>query len=191
MLMSFDFKNEVFKENPLPNFEDNADHENFVLINLKGSLGFVRFGCDTHMQIWLMKDYDKKVWAREHLEPDNTDVMRPDIGFWGENYRCFFASNYNFLAGACGSQGLFFEDFNNHCKHSFVVDLKKNRLYMHSRSWSEDDDEYMNSNSNYITSYTGSLLSLKHFGHSVEGGLCNFLKTARRVDVDPPVPHSQ
>lgn len=125
------------------------------------------------------------------MRPDDTDAMRPDIGFWGENNWRFFASDYNFLAGACGSQGSFFGDFNNHCKHSFVVDLKKNHLYMHSPP-SEDDDENVNSNSNYITSYTGSLLSLKHFGHSVDQGrLCNFLKAERRVYVAPPFPHSQ
>ncbi|KAK3218081.1 hypothetical protein Dsin_012051 [Dipteronia sinensis] len=67
-ITSFNFEKEEFKLPPLPDFGYKpAAAEKFLLTTLRGSLAVVHvIPEETHFEIWLMKDYENKVWVREY-----------------------------------------------------------------------------------------------------------------------------
>lgn len=125
-IISFDVKNEEFKETHLPDFGCPRKHlRQFKLINLKGFLALITFPSATHIEMWMLKDYQKKervtedkisskVWERG---PDNNGPRRANTLF-GESYN-------NFVIGA-GCQGLVLADSFGHC---ILVDLQNKCIW--------------------------------------------------------------
>ncbi|KAJ4705873.1 F-box protein [Melia azedarach] len=154
-ITSFDFKKEEFMETPLPNFGYKQHYKKNLLINLKGFLAIVSFPSDQYIDIWVLKDYENKEWAREYRistqvwarEQDNTCVIRSDLCFW---------ENKNFSVGVC-SNGLFLEAYSY--SRIFVVDLITNRI------WYMECPKSYRSFGRTLFSYTGSVLSLRNFGN--------------------------
>ena len=65
MVVSFDFKKEEFNSIPHPEFSSKNSNW-FELVDLRGYLGLVDFSLGTHIEIWKLKDYEKKEWVREY-----------------------------------------------------------------------------------------------------------------------------
>lgn len=62
LIISFGFRKEEFKRMEVPNFGLRYD-----MINLKQSLAVINFSSNAQMEIWVMKDYEKKTWVREKI----------------------------------------------------------------------------------------------------------------------------
>lgn len=69
-IIYFNIKNKEFEVTPLPDLCRTCRRVRFELINLKGFLAIVRFltgrGLSRHIDIWVLKDCEKKVWEREY-----------------------------------------------------------------------------------------------------------------------------
>lgn len=91
-IISFDVKDEEFRETSLPDFGCPRKHvSQFKLINLKGFLAVVSFPSSAHLEIWMLKDYQKKEWTREYKistqvwerGPYSNGPRRANTRFWG------------------------------------------------------------------------------------------------------------
>lgn len=72
-LVSFDFKIEEFIETPLPDFGClRAHYTKFMLIDLKGFLAIVSFSSATHIETWVLRDYENTEWVKEYRS--NTQI---------------------------------------------------------------------------------------------------------------------
>lgn len=77
-IISFDVKDEEFKETPLPDFGCPRKHiRQFKLTNLRGFLAVVSFPSSAHLEIWMLKDYQKKEWIREYKISTQVWEKRP------------------------------------------------------------------------------------------------------------------
>ncbi|KAK0586573.1 hypothetical protein LWI29_009083 [Acer saccharum] len=72
LITSFNFEKEEFMLTPLPDFGYKpAGHEKFLLTALRGSLAVVHVVPEeTHVEIWVMKDYENKVWCEEAIKEE-------------------------------------------------------------------------------------------------------------------------
>lgn len=181
-IISFDVKDEEFKETPLPDFGCPRKHiRQFNLTNLRGFLAVVSFPSSAHLEIWMLKDYQKKEWIREYKI--STQVWERGPYKWARgpynipprvaNFRFWGSSDM----GAC-SQGLVFAESFGHCK---VVDLQNKCI------WDMKLPEGYNESDRRTFSYTGSILSLRNFGNPIAEipHKYRFLKTARTVYASP------
>ncbi|ESR36065.1 hypothetical protein CICLE_v10030374mg, partial [Citrus x clementina] len=87
VIISFDFKKEEFKRTPTPDFGSlSYEHERFVMINLKGCLAIVILTPED-IEIWMMKDYDRKEWVKEYKITHNCELIIKEfclyVGAWG------------------------------------------------------------------------------------------------------------
>nr|XP_011466612.1 PREDICTED: F-box protein CPR30-like [Fragaria vesca subsp. vesca] len=152
-IISFDFKTEEFHWTPTPpTLQSSNMNSTSHLLTFRGSMAIVEnfplAEGGMKVEIWVMKDYAKKEWAREYSI--NVD-MRP---------------KYELMYGTCGEweHGIFFNDH-------YIICLKSEdttRLFLDLRSDSVNTarcplgtELLVN-----IKSYTGSLISLKDFGTS-------------------------
>ncbi|KAK1560299.1 hypothetical protein Q3G72_024868 [Acer saccharum] len=98
-IISFNFEKEEFKLTPHPDF-----FKCFLLTTLRGSLAVLSFSetqadiwdSEIQSEIWVMKDYEKKIWVKEYKISMNTD----DPKFW--DYHCnvvAFSSHWIFVDG--------------------------------------------------------------------------------------------
>ncbi|XP_004298541.1 PREDICTED: F-box protein CPR30-like [Fragaria vesca subsp. vesca] len=152
-IISFDFKTEEFHWTPTPpTLQRSNMNSTSHLLTLRGSMAIVETfplaEGGMKVEIWVMKNYAKKEWAREYSI--NVD-MRPEHEL-----------NY----GTCGEweHGIFFNDHYIFCLKSENM----TRLFLDLRSDSVNtaicplENELLVN----IKSYTGSLISLKDFGTS-------------------------
>nr|CAN79348.1 hypothetical protein VITISV_019896 [Vitis vinifera] len=58
-------RQEEFKSIPHQEFSSKVSKW-FELVDLRGYLGMVDFSLGTHIEIWKLKDYEKKEWVREY-----------------------------------------------------------------------------------------------------------------------------
>ena len=65
MVISFNIKDEEFNSIPHQEFPSKVSKW-FELVDLRGYLGMVDFSLGTHIEIWKLKDYEKKEWVREY-----------------------------------------------------------------------------------------------------------------------------
>ncbi|KAA8549844.1 hypothetical protein F0562_001528 [Nyssa sinensis] len=74
LIVSFDIEKEEFNLTPHPGFQFK-DCKLFHLVDLNGDLSLVDLSSNTDIEIWVLKDYDKKVWVKEYRIE-----IRPPIG---------------------------------------------------------------------------------------------------------------
>lgn len=179
-IVSFDFKIEKFFETPLPDFGCPREHyTKFMLIDLKGFLAIVSFPSATHIEIWVLRDYENKewvkkyrsstqVWAREADE--NTGVIRPDICFWEDKKISVGVFYRGLLFEAYARKQLFFLDIETNCLWCMQCPLPESYKFHKS-----------------LFGYTGNILSLRYFGNPIAevSDKYNFLKMARSVYLTP------
>ncbi|XP_004304730.1 PREDICTED: F-box protein CPR30-like [Fragaria vesca subsp. vesca] len=102
-ILSFDFKREEFHWTPAPTLRSSNKNSILHMLSLRGSMAIVEtfpLGEGAiKVEIWVMKDYTKKEWAREYSM--NVDV-RP---------------KYGLKYATCGEweHGIFFNDHNMMC----------------------------------------------------------------------------
>ncbi|KAK4849370.1 hypothetical protein QYF36_024092 [Acer negundo] len=109
-IISFDFEKEGFKLTPHPDMGYNPV-KSFLLTTLRGSLAVLSFSktqaeiwdSEIQAEIWVMKDYEKKIWVKEYKISMNTDHPK----FW--DYDCnvgAFSSHWIFVDenGTCPLQ---------------------------------------------------------------------------------------
>ncbi|CAK9160067.1 unnamed protein product [Ilex paraguariensis] len=65
MIVSFDLRKEKFSLPSHPNFH-SKDCEFFQLVDLNGNLGMADLSCKSKIEIWVMKDFERKQWVREY-----------------------------------------------------------------------------------------------------------------------------
>lgn len=65
MVISFDLTKEEFSTVPHPEFSSNVSIW-FELVDLKGYLGMVDFSMGNRIEVWKLKDYERKHWMREY-----------------------------------------------------------------------------------------------------------------------------
>lgn len=149
-IISFDFKNEEFCWTPTPPTLQSSNRDSKLhLLTLRGSMAIVEtFSLPEggmNVEIWVMKDYAKKEWAREY----NINVdMRPE-----------FELKY----ATCGEweHGIFFNDLDNSLKSNgitrFFLDLRCDSINLVTCPL--ETEQFSK-----IMSYSGSLISLRDYG---------------------------
>lgn len=165
VIISFDFKKEEFKRTPTPDFGSlSYEHERFVMINLKGCLAIVILTPED-IEIWMMKDYDRKEWVKEYKITHNCELIIKEfclyVGAWGPGV----------VLDAYCSQKL----------PVVVFDLKTREVLNLQVPLRVDYNRR-----NY--SYAANILSLRHLGNIIgaeEDRRCQFLKTADLVYLRP------
>ncbi|TQD82336.1 hypothetical protein C1H46_032109 [Malus baccata] len=146
-ILSFDFKKEEFYWTPHPTLEKKSGTSLalFHLLNLRGSLALVDGSSDIHMEIWGLKNYDKKEWVLNY----KVDMKHP--------FR-------NLHVSACGEweHGIFFQDTcHDHTNRSiFFLDLTSISINLAKL---EGSKYYKR-----IFTCTESLMSLRNYGDLVE-----------------------
>ncbi|KAM5549593.1 F-box protein [Rosa sericea] len=155
-IISFDFKKEEFYWTSHPKLRSEY-FSDLKLVNLKGCLAIVDAWLHSHsvfMEIWVLKNYEVKEWVREYC----TEIK---FGF------PYFMGSYGEW-----EHGIFFKDaisrgFQNRASAMFLdlrgssvqVELVKCPITL-MQNWT-------------IISYTGSLVSLKHYGNLIEAEACD------------------
>ncbi|KAK9951471.1 hypothetical protein M0R45_006912 [Rubus argutus] len=151
-IVSFDFKKEEFYSAPHPGFQGwNHSHlvANLHLITLRGSLATVDSSSSTgvtmNIEIWVLKDYDKKEWTRDYTINIEMIGLHP---------------NFRSIDIICGEweHGIFLKNMRR-CPTYFFLDL--NRVSMKIATFGGEDICR-------IYSYTKSLISLKDYGNILE-----------------------
>ncbi|KAK9273620.1 hypothetical protein L1049_018430 [Liquidambar formosana] len=79
MIVSFDIEEEVFGSTPHPDFGWKTC-DMFHLVDLRGFLAMVDLSSNRCIEIWVLKDYDKKEWVREYRINISAPMGRPDNG---------------------------------------------------------------------------------------------------------------
>lgn len=152
-IISFDFKKEEFYCLPHPVLQSSNDHLNlFVhlhLLTLRGSLAMVDTSSSTgstmNMDIWMLKDYDKKEWTRDYsINLEMPPNLHPKFG--ATDFTC-----------DQWEHGIFFKNFRQ--IPTFFLDL---------RCLSICPVIFGSGDFTNLFSYTGSLISLKDYRNSVE-----------------------
>ncbi|KAB2595955.1 F-box protein [Pyrus ussuriensis x Pyrus communis] len=146
-ILSFDFKKEEFYWTPHPTLEKKSGTSLalFHLLNLRGSLALVDGSSDIHMEIWELKNYDKKEWVLSY----KIDMKHP--------FR-------NLHVSACGEweHGIFFQDtcYDHTNRSIFFLDLTCISMNLAKL---EGSKYYKR-----IFTCTESLMSLRNYGDLVE-----------------------
>lgn len=169
MIISFDFGKEEFIQISPP---DHLVLPNYCLklTNLRESLAIIDLSSDHQfIEIWVMKDYNKKEWAKEY-----------------RTNKCEILGNSLFFSVGAWGPSLYLyphNEMNDNCL--YIHDLKMNRLMYKIGPWRDESYRHRTK----IFSYTESILSLKNFGKLVSAaeGLrrFSFLKSARFIYVSP------
>ncbi|KAM5577853.1 F-box/kelch-repeat protein [Rosa sericea] len=147
-IISFDFKKEKFYWTPHPAAQSSNNFWHLYLLTFRGSLAIVDTsssqGMITKIDIWVLKDYDKKEWARDYsIDIKNFDLVR-QFGL--------------LIKVTCGQweHGIYFKNFDK--IPTFFLDL---------RCYSMNTITCGSGDHTKILSYTGSLISLKDYENSV------------------------
>ncbi|XP_062006400.1 F-box/kelch-repeat protein At3g06240-like isoform X2 [Rosa rugosa] len=117
-IISFDFKKEEFCWTPHPKLRSSTEYSRLYmhlhLLTLKGSLALVDTslseGMTTNIEIWLMKDYEKKEWTRDY----NISIEMFDL-----------RNEFEMLTDVTCDEwehGIFFKNFEN--TPAFFLDLR-------------------------------------------------------------------
>ncbi|KAK2664887.1 hypothetical protein Ddye_003461 [Dipteronia dyeriana] len=155
-IISFNFQQEEFNLTPHPDFGMLQYRKDFMLVNLKGFLAVVNFPQPTDIEIWVLKDYENKVWMRECRLTTKIYVNRVSS-----------------VSACC--DGIFF-----HCgqiRELLFLHLRRN-LILKTTCWGKRLAKA-------IFSYTASVVSLKNFGNLVADDDSKWCMIADLVEDDP------
>ncbi|KAB1226609.1 hypothetical protein CJ030_MR1G023380 [Morella rubra] len=155
MIVSFDTKNEQFKLTTHPKFSCRV-YRFFYLLELRVSLAIADLSSTTHFEIWVMKDYEKKEWAKEY---------RINIEVWVQELHPQWRPKHVFFVGAW-EHGFYFDMGGNDL---FFYNLKTDCLrYVHCPALKAE--ESCSKSDTRVYSYKGNLVSLGNYGNlMVEG----------------------
>ncbi|KAK9920170.1 hypothetical protein M0R45_028729 [Rubus argutus] len=154
-IISFDFKKEEFcwTPHPSPRLQSSKEYSGLYvhlhLLTLRGSLALVDTslsqGMTTNIEIWMLKDYDKKEWTLNYSLNIEMFDLRKEFGRLWEV--------------TCGEweHGIYFKSFEK--TPAFLLDL---------RCGSMNPITCGSGNRTKILSYTGSLICLKDYDTGVE-----------------------
>ncbi|KAK1372838.1 F-box domain-containing protein [Heracleum sosnowskyi] len=86
-IMAFDVSKETFKLIPHPEICLDKDRGQFRVLDIKGNLAMFDLSCNTKIDIWVVMDYDNKLWSRDYTV--RIDTPLPDhmqvIGMWKQD----------------------------------------------------------------------------------------------------------
>ncbi|GAV59957.1 FBA_3 domain-containing protein [Cephalotus follicularis] len=155
LIFSFNSRIEEFNPTPHPRPVDDKAYKSIALFNLKGSLAMLGVVSVNQSDLWVMKDYDTKEWARAYTLSNDLWAMKRDITIirsrliieaW-EHGLCI-------INASCGPY--IYNRTTHHIERVFYRPPNGNGQWWHGP----------------ITSYTGTLISLKNYGSLVPADLC-------------------